>query len=45
MKILQSDNGDGYIAFNDQELEYIKKNACIKFEANSLRKFATHLIK
>jgi hypothetical protein len=45
MKILQSDKGDGYIAFSEEEIEYVKKNGCIKFEANSFRKFATHLVK
>ena len=45
MKILQSDKGDGLIAFTKMEVETINKKGCIRFEANSLAKFATHLVK
>lgn len=44
MKIVQDEKGNGYVAFTEEEIELIKKEGCIKFEANSLRKFASHLI-
>lgn len=44
MKILQDKNGNGFIQFTKQEIEMINKNKGIGLNAESIKRFAVHLM-